>query len=87
MNNSFPELKYLLGVVAILLLIFSMVFDLSGRRQREIDLLEQEMDQARAIAKKESYRFDVRDRLYQDLNTIENEYQVMQQLASQGEKP
>ena len=84
MNNSFPELKYLLGVVAILLLIFSMVFDLSGRRQREIDLLEQEMDQARAIAKKESYRFDVRDRLNQELHTIDAEYEMIQQLASPG---
>lgn len=87
MNNSFPELKYLLGVVAILLLIFSLVFDLTGKRQREIDGLEQEMDQVRALVKKESYRFDVRDRLYQELNTIDAEYEMMQQLASAGVEP
>lgn len=81
MNSRFPELRYLAALIAILLLLSGILFDLTGRRQRTCQELDAELEQLRAEVKKQYHLFDERDRIRQQLSMVDAEYEMMQQIA------
>lgn len=79
------DYRYIAALIAVTLIIFGALFDLSGQKQHECAQLDQECEELRRRLNKLRYLFDERDRARQELAAAEAEYEMLQQIADHDE--
>ncbi len=80
------DYRYIAALIAVALIIFGAMFDLSGKKQREVAQLNQELDELRQQLDKMKYLFDERDRARQELYMVEAEHEMLRKIADHEEE-